>query len=174
MVIGLTLVFLVVFASRFGSDPDYVAAAVVGAQMPSLELQRLDGRGTVDFDDLRGSVTVINFWASWCSSCRAEHPDLIKTAAAYESWGVRFVGVSFQDRDDAAIAMLDELGWGYDYVVDSDSRAAIAFGVRGVPETYFIDRNGVIRARIYGRATMASLAAHLDNLLFELPSGQND
>jgi len=169
--IVVALMFLVVFASRFGSDPDYVASAVINRQMPSLELERLGVEGTLNFDELRGDVVVFNFWASWCTSCREEHPGLIRTAAAYESFGVRFIGVSFQDRDDAAIAMLDELGWGYDYVVDRDSRAAIAFGVRGVPETYFVDRDGMIRARIYGKASEAMLSNQLDLLLLESLQG---
>ncbi|MCH8899149.1 MAG: redoxin domain-containing protein [Acidobacteria bacterium] len=87
-------------------------------------------------------------------------------AGRYEDYGVRFIGVVYQDRPASARAMLDELGWGYQYVTDSNSRAAIVFGVSGVPETYFVGRDGVIRARISGEINIAALSAMLDGMLF--------
>ena len=76
---------------------------------------------------------MVNFWASWCVACRAEHDDLVATAAAFGDRGVRFLGVVYQDDPAFSIAFLDELGWGdnYEYVTDPGSRAAIALGVFG-------------------------------------------
>lgn len=167
LVIVAGLVLVVALASRFGVDPDYVASAVIDRDVPDLELPRLGAEGTISLRDLRGEILAINFWASWCPSCRAEHDDLMAAAAEYEPYGVRFIGVVFEDRPASARAMLDELGWGYEYVTDPGSRAAFAFGVRGVPETYFVDRRGVIVARISGESDITTLGNMIDGILFQ-------
>lgn len=156
--VGLALVF----GSRFGEDPTLVPSPLMGKEIPSLELPRLDGQGTLSFDDLRGNILVVNFWASWCLACRAEHPDLVATAEAYRDSGVKFVGIVYQDDPASARGFLDELGWGYDYVLDPESRAAIAFGVFGVPETFFVDPQGVIVGKITGQSNAVLLSQSID------------
>jgi len=110
---------------------------------------------------------VVNFWASWCVPCRAEHGDLVATAEAFADSAVRFVGVVYQDDPDQAIVFLDELGWGrnYEYVVDPGSRAAISFGVFGVPETFFISPEGVIVGKIIGQTDAILLGSTIDQIL---------
>ena len=166
-VIVASLVLAVSLASRFGVDPNYVASAVIDRKVPPLELPRLGGEGSISLHEAGGDILVVNFWASWCSACRAEHDDLILAAGRYEVFGVRFVGVVYQDRESSAIEFLDELGWGYEYATDPGSRAAIAFGLRGVPETYFVDRDGVITARISGETNFTALSAMLDAMLLQ-------
>lgn len=131
-----TLVLAVVLADRFGTDPNLVASPLIGQTAPEATLPRLDGRGDLDLAELRGQVVVVNFWASWCVACRAEHDDLVATASAFQARGVVFVGVVYQDDPESARGFLDEMGWGdnYEYVLDPGSRAAISFGVFGVPE----------------------------------------
>lgn len=165
-----TLVLAVVLADRFGTDPSLVASPLIGQPAPEVTLPRLDRVDAVDpvvLTDMRGQVVVVNFWASWCVACRAEHDDLVATAAAFEEKGVTFVGVVYQDRRGPAVAFLDELGWGdnYGYVIDPGSRAAIAFGVFGVPETFFIDRDGVVVGKITGESDAALLGTTLDQIL---------
>lgn len=159
---------IVAFATRFGNDPRIVDSPLIGTPVPSLELAYLDGDETLTLTDLRGDIVVVNFWASWCIPCRSEHGYLTAANRAYRDRGVRFVGVVHQDRPAAARAFLDELGWGdedYLYVLDPDSRAAIEFGVFGVPETFFVDREGLIAAKIAGPLTDASLTGTLDRLI---------
>ncbi|HSG78740.1 MAG TPA: TlpA disulfide reductase family protein [Acidimicrobiia bacterium] len=163
----LATVMIAMFATRFGSDPRIVDSPLIGAEAAPLELQRLDGGETFRLDEFQGQVVVVNFWASWCVPCRAEHGYLTAANRAYRDRGVRFVGVVHQDSETAARAFLDELGWGEDYVyvLDPDSGAAVEFGVFGVPETFFIDRDGVIAAKIAGPVTDASLTGTLDRIL---------
>lgn len=162
-----TLVLAVVLANRFGTDPNLVASPLIGQSAPEATLPRLDGRGDLDLAELRGQVVVVNFWASWCVACRAEHDDLVATASAFQERGVVFVGVVYQDDPENAKAFLDELGWGdnYQYVVDPGSRAAISFGVFGVPETFFIDPEGVVAGKITGESNATLLGSTLDQIL---------
>lgn len=170
LAVAATLVLAVVLASRFGNDPSLVASPLLGQPAPKVALPRLDrvdAEDPVVLADLRGQVVVVNYWASWCVACRAEHDDLVATASAFEDRGVSFVGVVYQDRRESATAFLDELGWGdnYEYVIDPGSRAAIAFGVFGVPETFFINRDGVVVGKITGESNAVLLGSTLDEIL---------
>ncbi|MBN2112591.1 MAG: redoxin family protein [Acidimicrobiia bacterium] len=160
-------VLLVIFATRFGEDPRLVESPLIGESVAAMRLDYLDGTGSVSFDDLRGQVVVVNFWASWCVPCRTEHAHLTAGQAAYRESGAQFVGIIFQDGVEAANGFLDRLGRGegYLYVVDPGSRAAVEFGVYGVPETFFVDREGRIVDKIAGPVSPGSLAAILEPLL---------
>lgn len=162
-----TLFLAVVLASRFGTDPQLVASPLIGQPAPDLTLPRLDSGENMSFVGSDESIVVVNFWASWCVACRSEHDDLLAAAASFKDHGVRFVGVVYQDEPDSAAGFLDELGWGenYDYVIDPGSRAAIAFGVFGVPETFFIDRDGIIVGKITGESDALLLGNTIDQIL---------
>lgn len=162
-----TLVLAVALASRFGVDPTLVASPLIGEPAPEVVLPRLDTEGELDLTEFRGQVVVINFWASWCVACRAEHNDLVATASAFQDRGVTFVGVVYQDNPIDAMRFLDELGWGdnYEYVFDPGSRVAISFGVFGVPETFFIDPEGVVVGKITGESNATLLGTTLDQIL---------
>ena len=166
-----TLVVAVVagagFGLRLGKDPTLVDSPLIGKPAPAVTLPNLQGGGTLSLTSLPGRVLVVNFWASWCVPCRAEHPALLAASAAYRDRGVTFIGVNFQDQRASAVRFLDELGrgQGYRYVADPGSRAAVNFGVFGVPETFFVDPSGTIVAKVTGPATLPLLAATLDDLL---------
>ncbi|MGH8915943.1 MAG: redoxin domain-containing protein [Acidimicrobiia bacterium] len=165
-----TLVLAVALADRFGTDPSLVASPLIGQPAPEVSLPRLDRPDAQDplvLTDLQGQVVVVNFWASWCVACRAEHDDLVATAAAFQDKGVTFVGIVYQDRREPAIGFLDQLGWGdnYQYVIDPGSRAAISFGVFGVPETFLIDTDGVVVGKITGESNAVLLGTTLDQIL---------
>ena len=144
-----------------------MASPLIGQTAPEATLPRLDGRGDLHLAGLQGQVVVVNFSASWCVACRAEHDDLVATASAFQERGVVFVGVVYQDDPESARGFLDEMGWGdnYQYVLDPGSRAAISFGVFGVPETFFIDPKGVVVGKITGESNAALLGSTLDQIL---------
>lgn len=165
VVVGMA-VLAVAFSSRFGRDPQLVESPLLGRPVPELALPLLDGSGEVDLADLRGDIVVVNFFASWCLQCRSEHAALVSTADAFADAGVRFVGVSYQDDADDTRAFLDELGRSEAtlYATDPGSRAAIAFGVFGVPETYFVDPDGVLVGKIQGESNAALLGETIDRI----------
>lgn len=172
LILAAAVVLAVVLASRFGDDPTAVAPQLIGQPLPDLELAYLEQPGSLNLSDLEGRVAVINFWASWCIPCRAEHPLLV--AAAEQYGGVEFVGVVFQDQPESAVAFLDELGRGYTYVVDPESRAAVELGVFGIPETYFVDADGVIVSKVQGQLNPQVLESTLNAILLgQVPGAQN-
>jgi cytochrome c biogenesis protein CcmG/thiol:disulfide interchange protein DsbE len=156
-----------VFGATLDRDPNLVDTPLIGTRASDRELPRLEGPGKFSLAQLRGDVVVVNFWASWCVACREEHPALMAASSAYQNAGVTFVGVVYQDRKSAAIEFIDEMGRGegYVYVNDPGSRLAIDFGVFGVPETFFIDREGRIAAKITGASTLSLLTGVLDDML---------
>ena len=165
--VAVVLVLGVVFISRFGVDHSIAASPLVGKQSPDPVMPALDGDGTVQISDYAGDVRVVNFWASWCLSCRQEHAGLLAASDEYTDFGVTFIGIDVQDDNATGRAYLDALGWGDNYVhaEDPDSRAAFAFGMLGVPETFFIDREGTVVGKVSGPVSPALLSATIDNIL---------
>ena len=133
-------------------DPREVPSPLVGKAAPAFELPLLhqpDKRFSPG--DMHGKVWLLNVWASWCVSCREEHPVLVALAKR----GVMPVlGLNYKDKGDEATAWLKQFGNPYDLsVVDADGRIGIDYGVYGVPETYLIDAEGVIRYKQIGPVT---------------------
>jgi cytochrome c biogenesis protein CcmG/thiol:disulfide interchange protein DsbE len=112
--------------------------ATVGETAPEFELPTLSG-DTLSSDDLKGHLVVVNFWASWCLPCREEAPLLERTWRQYRDEGVIFVGVNIKDAESDAKAFVDEFDITYPMVRDLDQELTRAFGVRGLPETFFVD-----------------------------------
>lgn len=168
---GIAAVFVgliilgVALASRFGADPTLAASPLIGKPAPDVALPYLEQPGELALSATEGDVVVLNFWASWCVPCRAEHPVLTAAARDYEALGVTFIGALYQDRPSLGIGFLDEFGRSYTYLYDEGSRAAIEFGVFGIPETFFIDRDGVVVGKISGEVTDGLLRATLDAII---------
>jgi cytochrome c biogenesis protein CcmG/thiol:disulfide interchange protein DsbE len=168
VIAALFIVLAIAFNSRFGVDPRVVESPLIGLPAPNVELEFIDEGGTLAIGDLKGEVVVVNFFASWCiPACRDEHPHLTAAAADFESSGVHFVGIATSDRPEDTRRFLDTYGWGtnYSYLDDPDARAGVEFGTFGVPETFVIDREGLVTHKFTGPVTYDELAAEINRAL---------
>jgi len=162
LVAGLAVVvpLVVVLVMNLGRNPHVIGSPLVGRPAPEFTLRPLAGGEPVTLASLRGRPAVINFWATWCVPCFQEHPLLVSTARSLGD-RVRFVGVIYEDSEEQVREFLARQGAAYPSLVDPGSRTAIAFGVFGVPETYFIDAEGKIAAKHIGPLDAESLEAKL-------------
>lgn len=153
-VIPLALfVGLVVFlAIGLGRDPHEVPSPLINKPAPAFQLPQLhESTKTFSAQEMRGKVWLLNVWASWCVSCREEHPLLLDLARSGE---VPLYGLNYKDQRNDAITWLKELGDPYLLsAADLEGRVGIDYGVYGAPETYLIDRDGVIRFKHVGPLT---------------------
>ena len=155
----LTLPLVGVLLAGLGRDLT-VRSPLVGRPAPAFSLRPVGGGPPVGTAELRGRPAVVNFWATWCVPCYQEHGVL--TAAARELEGrARFVGVIYQDTEENVQRFARDQGASYPSLVDADGRAAIAFGIFGVPETYFLDASGTIVSKHIGPLDAQTLAARL-------------
>lgn len=151
----------VMFSVGFGRDPAVVRSVLLHKPAPPLHGSTLNG-ATLDLRQFRGKVVLVNIWASWCAACRAEHPVLAATQRAYAGDGLQIVGIDMSDSRADATKFLTEMG-GADYpsVFDPQAQIAIGWGAFGVPETYLVDRTGVIRAKAVGAVTAGWVARYV-------------
>lgn len=164
--IGLPILALLAFGLT--RDPRELPSTLPGQPAPDFTLQTLDGGATVRLADVAAEAVVLNFWASWCVPCRAEHAPLAAAARAYEPRGVRFFGVIYNDPPANARAFLDELGESYPSLIDEGTKTAIDYGVYGVPETFVIDAHGIVRFKKAGPIlSVTELSDVLDPILAE-------
>ncbi|MEO5732145.1 MAG: DsbE family thiol:disulfide interchange protein [Rubrivivax sp.] len=145
-------------------DPKEVPSPLIGKPAPAFKLATLaDPAQQVQRDDLLGSVWMLNVWASWCVACRVEHPLLVEFSRRNP---VAIYGLNYKDDPAAGRQWLDRLGNPYRAsLVDSDGRVGIDFGVYGVPETFIVDKRGVIRFKQIGPVTAEVLARKIEPLL---------
>lgn len=118
-------------------------STLVGSEMPEFSLQLLGSESTLSSADLRGKAVVLNFWASWCDPCVEEAPDLQAAYAKYEKDEVVVLGVNVQDSEQDALAFVEEFDITYPIVRDPNLTLYRELGVRGLPETFFVDKEGV-------------------------------
>lgn len=150
-----------------GDDPGALPSALIDRPAPALSLAGLPGvPGGLASEDLAGEVRLVNFFASWCVPCLAEHPLLTRLA---REEGIALYGINYKDETAAATAWLARHGNPYRLVgADADGRTAIDWGVYGVPETFVVDRDGHIRYRHPGPLTPDLVRDELLPLIREL------
>jgi cytochrome c biogenesis protein CcmG/thiol:disulfide interchange protein DsbE len=169
--VGAVVLFVAALAAAFGSSfrgPPPRTTPAVGRPAPSFELPRLDGR-RLSSAEFVGRVAVVNFWASWCLPCRDEAPVLQALWVAGRDQGLVVVGVNVWDPPQEARAFVARYGLTFPNGLDRDGRVAIAFGLAGVPETFVLDRSGLVARRFVGPVDPRSLAAELRRLGVLLP-----
>jgi cytochrome c biogenesis protein CcmG, thiol:disulfide interchange protein DsbE len=158
----IALVALVaIFAFSINRDPGLVRSVLIDKPAPQFDMAEVPDIGVPGFDtaSLKGEVTVVNVFASWCIPCRAEHPLL---TALKDMTGVRLFGINQSDAPENAKAFLDELGNPYDAVgADRDRRVSIDWGVYGVPETFVVDGQGIITFKHVGPLTPQTLESEV-------------
>jgi cytochrome c biogenesis protein CcmG, thiol:disulfide interchange protein DsbE len=147
-------------------DPRKVPSPLIGKPAPAFIAPVLgDPSKTFSTADMKGKVWLLNAWASWCAACRDEHPLLVEMLAH----DIPLYGLAYKDTDDASLQMLEALGNPYILsATDTDGRIGIDYGVYGVPETYVIDKAGIIRYKQIGPITPDSLRNIILPLLKEL------
>jgi cytochrome c biogenesis protein CcmG/thiol:disulfide interchange protein DsbE len=165
LLVALPLVVLValvaIFALNIDRDPSLVRSVLIDKPAPAFAMAEVPGVGVPGFDTaaLKGHVTIVNVFASWCIPCREEHP-LLKTLKART--GVPLYGINQRDQPQNAAAFLGQLGNPYDRIgADPDNRVSIDWGVYGVPETFVVDPNGIIAYKHVGPISPQSLEAEV-------------
>jgi cytochrome c biogenesis protein CcmG/thiol:disulfide interchange protein DsbE len=143
------LIWRVAFKDNTGAADELAAGKLVDA--PAFTLDRLDRGGQLALDDLKGKAVVVNFWASWCVPCRDEAPVLQKTYERYRDQGLVVLGVDVNDFRQDARRFMKRYGLSYPVVYDGKGSTVGKWGVRGFPETFFVDRTGkLVGERIEG------------------------
>lgn len=133
---------------------------------PDFTLTGFDRR-TVTLSELRGQVVIVNFWASWCLPCREEAAYLEQTWRKYEDQGVVFIGVDYVDTEKAALGYIEEFDITYINGPDIKTRISDAYNIQGVPETFFIAKNGEVRGMHIGPLYPPELDEKIEELLAE-------
>jgi cytochrome c biogenesis protein CcmG, thiol:disulfide interchange protein DsbE len=173
---GLAFLFL---TRLDGSDTSRIPSALIGKPVPVFSLPPLEGLmrdgqpvpGLSTADLKGGGVTLVNVWASWCVPCRAEHPMLVELA---RTPGVRLLGLNYKDQGENARRFLGALGNPYAAVgADTAGRAAIDWGVYGVPETFVIAPDGTIAYKQIGPITPEAIAGPLGEAIRKAGAGKS-
>ena len=145
----LLLFILSVFLIGLNKNPLYDTKSLEGQRIKNFELEHFDKEKIIVKEDLQDSnFTLINFWASWCSPCKLEHPYLLKLKS---NKNIKIIGVNFKDKQNNAIDFLESYGNPYDILTkDNSGKQSINFGIYGIPESILIDKNLVIIKKFIG------------------------
>ncbi|MDX6614185.1 MAG: cytochrome c biosis protein CcmG, thiol:disulfide interchange protein DsbE [Blastocatellia bacterium] len=165
--LAIFVVLVIFLAIGLGHDPHEIPSPLINKPAPAFQLAQLqDPAKKFSAAEMHGKVWLLNVWATWCLPCREEHPLLVELS---RSGAVPIYGMDYKDSRDDAVSLLSEQGNPYVLCVsDSDGRVAIDYGVYGVPETYLIDRGGVIRFKQVGPLTPESIEKNILPLVKEL------
>ena len=145
----VAVAFGIFLYSGLGKDPQELDSALIGKPVPAFQLSSLrDPDRSLSQDIFQGQVSLLNVWGTWCPSCRDEHDDLMWLA---EDRGVPVIGLNYKDNRNAALRWLEDLGDPYQLnVFDPQGTLGFDLGVYGAPETYIVDRDGIVRYRHVG------------------------
>ena len=163
-VVAVVAVIVVLLMTGLGKHPSVIASPLVGRAAPNFTLPQLDGP-PVTLAKLRGQIVVINFWASWCTECQVEQAALDQAWRRFRDSGVVVIGVDFEDSAGAARGYVRTDGVTYPVVADAGSKTALAYGLRGVPETFVVNSSGRIVNHVIGPVGGAALTSVINSML---------
>ncbi len=167
--IPLVIFGVLVFFLLKGLDmnPREVPSALINKPVPEFSLSKVTNAQEVMTKDIfKGQVSLLNIWATWCFSCRAEHDTLMRIAHQYQ---VPIIGVDYKDERQSALDWLNKLGNPYQLsLYDERGRLAIDLGVYGTPETFVVDKKGIIRYKHIGPLTLADWHETIQPLMMQL------
>jgi cytochrome c biogenesis protein CcmG, thiol:disulfide interchange protein DsbE len=165
--LAIFLVIAVFLGIGLTRDPRKIPSVLIDKPAPQFTLQQVTAPDkTFSPQDMKGQVWLLNVWASWCTACRVEHPLLVEIA---RSKAVPLIGLDYKDKPDDALKFLAQQGDPYNLsALDLDGRVGIDFGVYGVPETFVIDKNGMIRHKHIGPLTPEALQQTILPLVAQL------
>ena len=165
--IGVAIAVPIVMLLGYGltRDPRFIASPLPGREAPPFTLPTLDAADSINLTAMRGNVVVVNFWASWCIPCLQEHPILLDAAERYKDRNVRFIGIAYNDKPEDSKRWLAERGQNFPSLIDAGSRTAIDYGISGVPETFILNKQGIVAFKKFGPVTANELRQKVDSLL---------
>lgn len=166
----ILFIVLAIFLVRgLSLDPKELPSALIDKPFPEFSLPALGSAETLDKAAVSGKVALFNVWATWCVSCRVEHPYLTELARQ----GVAIYGINYKDEDAAALGWLDELGDPYiASIADHEGTLGLDLGVYGAPETYLVDAKGLVRYRHVGVVNERVWTSVLQPIYEQLQSGK--
>ena len=144
------IIFFIIFVFFIGlnKNTDYNTNFLIGKKIASINLEYFNENKILTNDDLKNNFTLINFWASWCTPCRKEHPLLIKLS---KEKNLKLLGVNFKDKKKQAELFLNDLGNPYDFLTkDELGKNSVNFGIYGIPESILINKNFLILKKFIG------------------------
>ena len=145
------------------------AGGEIGSIAPDFRLPALDGRGDVSLADYRGRPVIVNFWASWCNPCRKEFPLLKQALRDHRARRLAVIGVTYQDIPSDSRSFVKQRDATWPQGVDDGGAVASAFGVRAIPQSFFVRPDGRIATRVFGVTSESALAEPLAKLLGTAP-----
>jgi len=165
--LGIFIILLVFLGVGLRLNPHDIPSPFIGKPAPAFTLQQLsDPEKTISPSDMRGRVWMLNVWASWCVSCREEHPVLLEFS---KKAVVPLIGLNYKDTRKEGLGMLMKEGNPYTVSgFDADGNVGINYGVYGVPETFVVDKNGIIRKKFTGPITPEIISETLLPLINKL------
>jgi cytochrome c biogenesis protein CcmG/thiol:disulfide interchange protein DsbE len=152
----LTLPLLGLLLLGLSRDPHKIDSPLVGQRAPGFTLVPVGGGEPVSLEGLRGKVVVMNFWATWCVPCYQEHPVLVEAARTLAG-DVTFLGIVYEDEEAKVRDFLAKQGSSYPSLLDDAGKTAIAYGIYGVPETFFVSPDGKVASKFVGPLTPSVL-----------------
>jgi len=159
---GCVLILLLfIYGLFFASNPNSIPSALIDQPAPSMKMTTFQGEN-LTLEQFKGRPVIMNFWASWCFSCRVEAHILEQAYQDYRSQGVVFIGVAINDEREAALEFIRKYGKTYLLGLDDKiGNISLDYGITAVPETFFIDRSGTIRKKILGPVDRPSMDTFL-------------